>query len=131
MKVGNIVNKTNRPVNLDLQTMRFPVTAIASILHRVSGVITFFALAVLLSLLARSLSSADGFMAVQQWLDSFVVKFCLWLILSVFIYHVVFGIRHMIMDLGYWEELIPAAISSRIGFVIVIVCAIMVGGLVW
>ncbi len=33
--------KKQRPVNLDLQTIRFPITAIASILHRVSGVITF------------------------------------------------------------------------------------------
>ncbi|MDU2487402.1 MAG: hypothetical protein E7D17_07265 [Citrobacter freundii] len=30
--------KKQRPVNLDLQTIRFPITAIASILHRVSGV---------------------------------------------------------------------------------------------
>ena len=35
--------KKQRPVNLDLKTIRFPVTAIASILHRVSGVITFVA----------------------------------------------------------------------------------------
>ena len=31
-----------RPVNLDLTTFRFPITAIASILHRVCGVILFF-----------------------------------------------------------------------------------------
>ncbi|MCH1448834.1 MAG: succinate dehydrogenase, cytochrome b556 subunit, partial [Litoricolaceae bacterium] len=31
-----------RPVNLDLTTFSFPITAIASILHRVSGVILFF-----------------------------------------------------------------------------------------
>ncbi|MGL4718829.1 MAG: succinate dehydrogenase cytochrome b556 subunit, partial [Kluyvera intermedia] len=30
--------KKQRPVNLDLTTIRFPITAIASILHRVSGV---------------------------------------------------------------------------------------------
>ncbi|MGL1161857.1 succinate dehydrogenase, cytochrome b556 subunit, partial [Vibrio parahaemolyticus] len=44
------VNK-QRPVNLDLTTIRFPVTAIASILHRVSGVITFVAVGILLWLL--------------------------------------------------------------------------------
>lgn len=46
-----------RPVNLDLQTIRFPITAIASILHRVSGVITFIAVGILLWLLGTSLSS--------------------------------------------------------------------------
>ncbi|MEX7656203.1 succinate dehydrogenase, cytochrome b556 subunit, partial [Pseudomonas aeruginosa] len=40
--------KKQRPVNLDLQTIRFPITAIASILHRVSGVITFIAVGILL-----------------------------------------------------------------------------------
>ena len=33
---------SERPVNLDLTTFHFPVTAIASILHRVCGVILFF-----------------------------------------------------------------------------------------
>ena len=32
---------SERPVNLDLTTFHFPVTAIASILHRVCGVILF------------------------------------------------------------------------------------------
>ncbi|MGL4928928.1 MAG: succinate dehydrogenase cytochrome b556 large subunit, partial [Plesiomonas sp.] len=41
--MGRTVNK-QRPVNLDLKTISFPITAIASILHRVSGVITFIAL---------------------------------------------------------------------------------------
>jgi hypothetical protein len=46
--------KKQRPVNLDLKTIRFPVTAIASILHRVSGVITFVAVGILLWLLEKS-----------------------------------------------------------------------------
>jgi succinate dehydrogenase / fumarate reductase cytochrome b subunit len=37
------------------KTIRFPVTAIASILHRVSGVITFVAVGILLWLLGTSL----------------------------------------------------------------------------
>lgn len=54
--------KKQRPVNLDLKTIRFPVTAIASILHRVSGVITFVAVGILLWLLGTSLSSPEGFL---------------------------------------------------------------------
>ncbi|MGS6422134.1 hypothetical protein ACVGW9_00165, partial [Enterobacter hormaechei] len=40
-----------RPVNLDLKTIRFPVRAIASNLHRVSRVITVVAVGILLWLL--------------------------------------------------------------------------------
>ncbi|MGL5372028.1 MAG: succinate dehydrogenase, cytochrome b556 subunit, partial [Plesiomonas shigelloides] len=57
--MGRTVNK-QRPVNLDLKTISFPITAIASILHRVSGVITFIALGILLWLLSLSLSSEQG-----------------------------------------------------------------------
>ncbi len=71
------VNKP-RPVNLDLQTIRFPLTAIASILHRVSGVITFVSVAILLWLLSLSLSSPEGFATAANIVDSFFVKFVLW-----------------------------------------------------
>ena len=61
--------KKQRPVNLDLRTIRFPVTAIASILHRVSGVITFVAVGILLWLLGVSLSSPEGFQTAEYLLE--------------------------------------------------------------
>ncbi|MDA8602687.1 succinate dehydrogenase, cytochrome b556 subunit, partial [Gammaproteobacteria bacterium] len=33
--------KDTRPVNIDLTTIRFPLTAILSITHRITGVIIF------------------------------------------------------------------------------------------
>ena len=49
-----------RPVNLDFGTIRLPVTSYVSILHRISGVITFFGLAVMLWLLDLSLDSEQS-----------------------------------------------------------------------
>ncbi len=66
--------KKQRPVNLDLQTIRFPITAIASILHRVSGVITFIAVGILLWLLGTSLSSPEGFQQAADIMDGFIEK---------------------------------------------------------
>ena len=100
--------KKQRPVNLDLQTIRFPVTAIASILHRVSGVITFVAVGILLWLLGTSLSSPEGFEQASAIMGSFFVKFIMWGILTALAYHVVVGIRHMMMDFGYLEETFEA-----------------------
>ena len=85
--------KKQRPVNLDLQTIRFPITAIASILHRVSGVITFVAVGILLWLLGTSLSSPEGFEQASAIMGSFFVKFIMWGILTALAYHVVVGIR--------------------------------------
>ncbi|MEY8713460.1 succinate dehydrogenase, cytochrome b556 subunit [Mangrovibacter phragmitis] len=124
--------KKQRPVNLDLATIRFPVTAIASILHRVSGVITFVAVGILLWLLGLSLSSPEGFLVASSIMDSFIVKFIFWGILTALAYHVVGGIRHMLMDFGYLEETLEAGKrTANIGFGITVVLSILAGVLVW
>ncbi|ANI83878.1 succinate dehydrogenase cytochrome b556 subunit [Kosakonia oryzae] len=124
--------KKQRPVNLDLTTIRFPVTAIASILHRVSGVITFVAVGILLWLLGLSLSSEDGFLTAAAIVNSFFVKFILWGILTALAYHAVGGIRHMLMDFGWLEETFEAGKrSANLSFVITVVLSILAGVLVW
>ncbi|AIU87820.1 MULTISPECIES: succinate dehydrogenase cytochrome b556 subunit [Pectobacterium] len=124
--------KKQRPVNLELQTIQFPVTAIASILHRVSGVITFVAVGILLWLLGTSLSSEEGFLRAAEIMDSFIVKFIVWGILVALAYHIVGGIRHLLMDFGYIEEDLAAGKrSANISFIITVVLSILAGVLVW
>ena len=124
--------KKQRPVNLDLKTIRFPVTAIASILHRVSGVITFVAVGILLWLLGTSLSSPEGFMVASSIMSGFFVKFILWGILTALAYHAVVGIRHLMMDFGYLEETFEVGVrSAKISFVITVVLSLLAGVLVW
>ena len=128
--VGKTVKK-QRPVNLDLSTIRFPVTAIASILHRVSGVITFVAVGILLWLLGLSLSSPEGFLQASAVMDSFFVKFIMWGILTALAYHTVGGVRHMLMDFGYLAETqVVGTRSAQICFGITVVLSILAGVLV-
>ncbi|MBO1519134.1 MAG: succinate dehydrogenase cytochrome b556 subunit [Oceanisphaera sp.] len=129
--MGKTVTKKQRPVNLDLRTIRQPVAAISSILHRVSGVITLFALAILLWLLSYSLSSEKGFLAVVDILDGFIVWFIMWGILTALAYHIVGGIRHLIMDLGYCEELESGALSAKVALGITAVLSLLAGIMVW
>lgn len=130
-QVGKTVTKKQRPVNLDLRTIRQPVAAIASILHRVSGVITLFALAILLWLLSYSLSSENGFLAVVDILDGFFVWFILWGILTALAYHIVGGIRHLIMDMGYCEELESGALSAKVALGVTAILSLLAGIMVW
>ncbi|WP_106403242.1 succinate dehydrogenase cytochrome b556 subunit [Metakosakonia massiliensis] len=124
--------KKQRPVNLDLTTIRFPATAIASILHRVSGVITFVAVGILLWLLGLSLSSQDGFQTASAIMSGFFVKFIMWGILTALAYHAVGGIRHMLMDFGWLEETFEAGKrSATICFAITVVLSLLAGVLVW
>ena len=61
-------SKDTRPVNLDLGTIQLPVTAYASIAHRVTGVLMFFASFLLLWALDRSLASEASFDALSAGL---------------------------------------------------------------
>ncbi|MEW6484672.1 MULTISPECIES: succinate dehydrogenase cytochrome b556 subunit [Tatumella] len=128
---GQIVKK-QRPVNLDLSTIRFPVTAIASILHRVSGVITLIAVGILLWLLGLSLSSPEGFQQASTLLGSFIVRFILWAIMTALAYHIVGGLRHLLMDFGMLDESLEAGTrSAQISFVITVILAVLAGVLLW
>lgn len=124
--------KQQRPVNLDLSTIQFPITAIASILHRVSGVIMFVALGILLWLLGLSLSSEDGFVQAATIMSGFIAKFILWGILTALAYHVCAGIRHLLMDFGYLDETFASGRRSAVvSFVATGVLSILAGVLVW
>ncbi|MCG7530765.1 succinate dehydrogenase cytochrome b556 subunit [Psychrobium sp. MM17-31] len=123
--------KKQRPVNLDLQTVSFPLTAIASILHRISGVIMFFAVGILMWLLSESLSSPMGFANVQDILDSFAAKFIIWGTLTALAYHLVVGVRHIIMDMGYGEEFDSATKSAQLSMVISVILSVLAGVWLW
>lgn len=120
-----------RPVNIQLATVKFPITATASILHRISGIITFMLLALFLTLLNGSLKSESDFNQVAAYFDIFLFEFVIWGALTALAYHVVFGIRHMIQDLGFWEEMASASLSAKSGFVLTALLSVLAGCLVW
>ena len=93
-----------RPVNLDLGTIALPITSYVSILHRVSGVIMFFAVAVLLWLLESSLASEASFNELSNLFNNPLCQIIVWATLAALAYHSVAGMRHMIMDFGVGED---------------------------
>lgn len=123
--------KDNRPKNLDLITLRFPLPAITSILHRISGVFIFAAVAVLLWLLAESLSSEQGFSNVQQWLSLAPVKLVLWAIVAGLLYHLVAGIKHLFMDIGIGETLEGGQQGARLVVIVSAILIVAAGVWIW
>ena len=101
---NHTVNK-KRPVNLDLRTIRMPITAKSSILHRLSGVFLFLSLPCLLYVLQQSLASEDGFEGIRAVLSGGVSHIAFVLAIMAVAFHLVAGVRHMIMDAGYGETL--------------------------
>lgn len=123
--------KNQRPVNLDISTIKFPVTAVVSILHRISGVILFAAVAVLLWLLDASLDSESGFVAAQETLTSPFWQVVVWAVLAALAYHLVAGVRHLIMDCGIGESLKGGRLGARIALVTAAILIVLAGVWIW
>lgn len=121
----------NRPVNLDISTFSLPITAYVSILHRVSGVILFGVVALLLWALGTSLSSESGFESVKEVFSSPLVKLIMWASLAALAYHLVAGIRHLIMDAGVGETLEGGKTGAKIAIALAIVLILLAGVWVW
>lgn len=102
--------KSNRPVNLPLATvievnMKSPV-AIASILHRMSGIVVFLLIPVLLYILQGSLASEADFNAIKDNVfGAFLGRLVVFGALAGLIFHFFAGIKHLLMDAGIAENL--------------------------
>ncbi|AWY01272.1 succinate dehydrogenase, cytochrome b556 subunit [Marinomonas primoryensis] len=121
-----------RPVNLDISTISMPVTAIVSILHRITGIILFVGLAFLFYAFDLSLESQEGFDQVVNALQtSFLAKFIIWGVVSALMYHFVAGVKHLFMDLGHFEELESGRSAAVANLVIAAVLIVLAGVWIW
>lgn len=116
--------KTKRPVNLDIGSIKLPITSYVSILHRASGVVLFFAVALLLCAFDASLESEQSFDSLKQSLGSPIAQFFIWASLAALAYHFVAGIRHLIMDFGFGEDSFESGRNSA--WVVVAAAAILI-----
>ena len=125
------VNK-KRPVNLDLRTIKQPLPAITSILHRATGVALFVAAAFMLSALGLSLESEAGFNeAVEMFENGFFAKLIAWGCVSALLYHFFAGIKHLVMDFGYCEELESGQKAAKATLVVSVVAILLAGVWIW
>lgn len=123
--------KDKRPVNLDIGSMRLPITAWASITHRASGVFLFFAMVFLVWALDMSLRSPEDFARLQEALTGPLAKLILWAISAGLIYHALAGIKHIIMDFGIGESLEGGTLGARLVIGLSVVLILLAGVLIW
>jgi succinate dehydrogenase / fumarate reductase, cytochrome b subunit len=120
-----------RPVNLDIGTIQLPVTAYVSILHRVSGVVLFGAVGLFLWILDSSLSSEESFNSIKEFMNTLIVQIIIWLSLAALIYHLVAGLRHLVMDYGYGETLSGGILGAKLVLTFSAVLMLMAGFWLW
>jgi|TARA_B100001093_G_scaffold262087_1_gene250505 succinate dehydrogenase / fumarate reductase cytochrome b subunit len=120
-----------RPVNLDIGTIQLPVTAYVSILHRVSGVVLFGAVGLFLWILDSSLSSEESFNSIKEFMNTLIVQIIIWLSLAALIYHLVAGLRHLVMDYGYGETLSGGILGAKLVLTFSAILMLMAGFWLW
>ncbi len=122
--------KNKRPINLSvsqiLDANKSSPIAMASILHRVSGLVLFLLIPVMLYLLQSSLASPEGFASV---FDNFIVRFVAWIFVAGTGYHFVMGIKHLLADLGMNEELESGRRAAWVSIVLAVI--VIVASFIW
>lgn len=107
----------DRPVFLNLLKIRLPVSALVSILHRITGVANILALPILVYLLlAVSLGSND--IVIFKFLPVLIVHLIEWLIVVSYMYHVLAGVRHLFHDFSGIHTLSATRLSSYVVLVV-------------
>ena len=120
----------NRPVYLGTDAfLGLAITAVTSISHRVSGVVMFAALPILLLMLSMSLKSEASFEELKLFMSGILAKLVLWGIVAAFTFHVVAGFRHLLMDIGIGESLQGGKTGSVLVIIISAVLIVVEG--VW
>ena len=98
----------SRPVYLNLLKIRQPITALASIGHRISGVLLFIAIPLLIWTLDNSLQGPQQYQQVATLYDLPLMKLLLLLLVWAGAHHFFAGIRFLFIDINWGVDLATA-----------------------
>jgi succinate dehydrogenase / fumarate reductase, cytochrome b subunit len=103
-----------RPKNLNLFTIRLPINAVVSILHRASGIALFLALPLILYAFQTSLRTSESYAALVNLFSHWFFKLILIGFSWAFFHHFFAGIRHLLQDIHWMTSLQKARFSGRV-----------------
>jgi len=116
-----------RPLSPHLQIYKPQLTSLLSIMHRVSGVVTFLgSLFVMLWLVSLAWDAAlYGFL--QRIVVSLPVQILLFFWSLAMVYHLLNGIRHLMWDAGKGFEIAEVYKSGKL----VMALSVLITGFIW
>jgi len=111
----------------ELRNYRLPLPGVVSILHRISGLLMFLFLPLLLWLFDLSLSSERSFDRFLAFFDHFLVRGLLLLLGWALLHHLCAGVRFLFLDLDMGVERAAARRSSWIVFAVSLPLSLVLG----
>ena len=121
----------SRPKHLALHKIKLPLPGFVSILHRVSGLVLFLALPVLLLLLDQSLRSVETYTNLSEHLTHPILKLALLGVMWAFLHHFCAGLRYLAIDLHLLSNLAAARASSKWVMAVSLALTIVLGVKLW
>lgn len=131
-ETGAAFRRGDRPVSPHLQVYRLPLTAVTSILHRITGVGLALGAAMVACWFVALAGGQDTFAPVQAFWNSIIggllqIGFAFGLM-----FHLLNGVRHLFWDAGALLDVRTAArLSVAVVFGTVILTAALVGYVVY
>ena len=101
-------NDRPRPKYLNLFQIRLPVTGVVSIFHRITGVLLILGTPLVIYLLQLSMQGPEGFDQLVGMFSSLPVRLGLLLGGAMIAYHLIAGVRFLLIDLGIGEHVTGA-----------------------
>lgn len=110
--------------------MYFPIPAIVSILHRISGFVLFLFIPAMIWVLQYSLTET-GYDALTIMFGSAFFKLVLLGVLAALIFHIVAGIRHLLSDIRIGDSLQAGRLTAWLTFVVTFILLVLMGIWIW
>lgn len=123
-----MLTKTRRPKYLNLMKIRLPITGIASIFHRISGVLLFISIPFLIYVLSLSLRNPESFEQARALFDNMAIRGAALILAYSLAHHFFAGIRFLLLDLDIGLELktarasaLAAILAGLVTFIIIVI----------
>lgn len=98
----------HRPININPFTIKLPLSALTSIAHRLSGLFLFLTIPFVLWALQTLLETPRGYEQLAELMSPIACKIFVWLFFVSMGYHILAGMRHLLMDM----QLLPENLTS-------------------
>lgn len=123
--------RKERPLAPRLSVYRWQIPMVASLAHRASGIVLALFVPIYLFLLTGLTSSPEDFTSTLDWMHSLPGSLILWLTGMALIYHLVNGIRFILLDAGWFEGRDAMRITARVSIGAGVLGGLLLGGFLW
>jgi len=123
--------KTARPTYISLTKFAWPLPAMASITHRITGMLLFVGLAFLLYLLDESLASPQGLDNARALLALPLPKLLLFAVVATLIYHLVAGVKHLLLDFDIGDTIEGGKLAAQLTIAVSAILIVIAGVWLW